>query len=160
MTRFARIADQYCLVRSMSHQNPGHDGGMHVCMTGHSNPEPDTPYYGSVMARLRPAARNIPSYVWIQNLAGDVQPRYLTGGYLGAAYSPLRVGTDLDNPAAANFRMTAFDTPSDVPAERLHERCRLLSLLDHKQRAPREPSLAASMKRFQARAVELVPGQA
>src|SRR5438034_2704725 len=33
MPRLARIADQYCLVRSMSHQNPGHDGGMHVCMT-------------------------------------------------------------------------------------------------------------------------------
>jgi hypothetical protein len=158
MPRLARLADRYCLVRSMSHENPGHDGGMHVCMTGHSNPEPDTPYYGSVMARLRPAARNIPSYVWIQNLAGDVQPRYLTGGYLGAAYSPLRVGTDLDNPAAANFRMTAFDTPSDVPAERLHERSRLLSLLDHKQRAPREPSLGASMQRFQERAVEIVTG--
>src|SRR5207249_9482428 len=70
MPRLARLADRYCLVRSMSHQNPGHDGGMHVCMTGHSNPEPDTPYYGSVVAKLRPAAANIPSYVWIQNLAG------------------------------------------------------------------------------------------
>src|SRR5947209_3729728 len=66
MPRLARLADRYCLVRSMSHQNPGHDGGMHVCMTGHSNPEADTPYYGSVMAKLRPAGRNTPSYVWIQ----------------------------------------------------------------------------------------------
>src|SRR5438270_744473 len=106
------------------------DGGMHVCMTGHSAPRPETPYFGSVMAKVRPSGQNIPSYVWIQNLAGDVQPRYLAGGHLGAAYSPLRVGTDLDNPSAPNFRMTAFDTPLDVPVQRLLERCRLLSTLD------------------------------
>src|SRR5207248_7385514 len=62
--------------------NGGHDGGMHVCMTGHSSPTPETPYFGSVVARLRPATCNVPSYVWLQNLAGDVQPRYLTGGFL------------------------------------------------------------------------------
>ena len=91
LPRLARLADRYCLVRSMSHGNGGHDGGMHVCMTGHSRPAENTPYYGSVMARLRPARRNLPSYVWLQNLAGDVQPRYLTGGFLGSVYAPLRI---------------------------------------------------------------------
>ncbi len=46
------------------------------------------------MAKLRPATRNIPSYVWLQNLSADVSARYLTGGLLGPGYSPLRVGTD------------------------------------------------------------------
>src|SRR5689334_11596974 len=32
LPRLARMADRYCLIRSMSHGNPGHDGGMHVCM--------------------------------------------------------------------------------------------------------------------------------
>jgi hypothetical protein len=158
MPRLAQIADRYCLVRSMSHQNPGHDGGMHVCMTGHSNPEPDTPYYGSVMAKLRPAAGNIPSYVWIQNLAGDVQPRYLTGGHLGAAYSPLRIGTDLDNPSAPGFRMTAFDTPSDVSADRLHQRCRLLARLNDKEGSLKQANTATALGRFQERAAEIVTG--
>src|SRR5262249_42932992 len=36
LPRLARLADRYCLVRSMTHGNGGHDGGMHVCMTGHS----------------------------------------------------------------------------------------------------------------------------
>ncbi|HJT79145.1 MAG TPA: DUF1501 domain-containing protein, partial [Gemmataceae bacterium] len=122
LPRLARLADRYCLIRSMSHHNPGHDGGMHVCMTGHSDPAPDQPYYGAVMAKLRPATRNIPSYVWIQNLAGDVQPHYLTGGFLGPACAPLRVGTDLDNPSAPGFRVKAFDPPADVPPARLHGR--------------------------------------
>src|SRR5207237_2869908 len=126
----ARLADRYCLVRSMTHSNGGHDGGMHICMTGHSLPKENTPYFGSVMAKLRPATRNVPSYVWLQNLAGDVQPRYLTGGFLGAAYAPLRVGNDLDNPSAPTFRFTAFDTPANVPQERLRERWELLRNAD------------------------------
>jgi hypothetical protein len=151
LPRLARLANRYCLVRSMSHRNGGHDGGMHICMTGHSNPVESTPYYGSVMARLRPSTRNLPSYVWIQNLAGDVQPRYLTGGFLGSAYSPLRVGTDLDNPSAPGFRMTAFDSARDVPAERLLHRRDLLAAV--------EPSAAGErMRGFQERAVRLVTG--
>ena len=77
MPRLASIADRYCLIRSMTHGNPGHDGGMHVAMTGYSLPNEQTPYFGSVLSRLNPSAANIPSYVWLQNLAGDVQPRYL-----------------------------------------------------------------------------------
>jgi hypothetical protein len=155
LPRLARLADRYCLVRSMSHRNGGHDGGMHVCMTGHSNAVENTPYYGSVMARLRPSTRNIPSYVWLQNLAGDVQPRYLNGGFLGSAYSPLRVGTDLDNPSAPGFHMTAFDTARDVPAERVLRRRDLLAAVEPS--AAGEP-VATRMRRFQERAVSLVTG--
>jgi hypothetical protein len=158
LPQLARRADRYCLVRSMSHHNGGHDGGMHVCMTGHSNPVENTPYYGSVMARLRPATRNIPSYVWIQNLAGDVQPRYLTGGFLGAAYSPLRVGTDLDNPSAPNFRLTAFDAPKDVPADRLRDRCRLLGAMEPPASPLLHTASGTALRRFQERAADLVTG--
>jgi hypothetical protein len=156
--RLARLADRYCLVRSMTHRNGGHDGGMHVCMTGHSNPLESTPYYGSVMAKLRPSTRNIPSYVWIQNLAGDVQPRYLTGGFLGAAYSPLRVGTDLDNPSSANFRMTAFDPPQDVPANRLVQRSKLLAEVEKSGQPVIQNASGKALRRFQERAVDLVTG--
>src|SRR5205814_1425817 len=107
LPRLARLADRYCLIRSMTHGNGGHDGGMHVAMTGHSQPAENTPYYGSVVAKLCPPGGNVSPYVWLQNLAGDVQPRYLTGGFLGAAYSPLRGGTDPDNPSAPVLRVKA-----------------------------------------------------
>src|SRR5579871_2800175 len=114
LPRLAGIADRFSLIRSMTHGNPGHDGGMHVCQTGRSNPTESTPYFGSIVAKFRPATANIPSYVWLQNLAGDVQPRYLGGGVLGPAFGPMRVGTDLDNPSAPTFRMKAFDPPDGV----------------------------------------------
>ncbi|HMF19197.1 MAG TPA: DUF1501 domain-containing protein, partial [Gemmataceae bacterium] len=149
--RLANMANRFCLVRSMTHRNSGHDGGMHVAMTGHSNPQATTPYFGSVMAKLKPATRNMPSYVWLQNLAGDVQPRYLTGGFLGAVYSPLRVGTDLDNPSAPNFRFRAFDSAADVPVPRLLGRRDLLASFE-------QSSPAGNMRGFQERAVDLISG--
>jgi uncharacterized protein (DUF1501 family) len=155
LPRLAGMADRFALIRSMTHGNPGHDGGMHVCMTGRAAPVEDTPYFGSVMARLKPSTENIPSYVWLQNLAGDVQPRYLNGGFLGSAYGPLRVGTDLDNPAADGFRMKAFDPADGVSAERLVARSSLLAALDSSSDESRQAK-SSGFRAFQDRAVDLV----
>jgi len=157
MPRLARIADRYCLVRSMTHGNPGHDGGMHVCMTGHSQPAENTPYFGSVVAKLCSPTANVPPYVWLQNLAGDVQPRYLTGGFLGAAYAPLRVGTDLDNPSAPGFKVRAFDTPAEVPTHRLLERQRLLERVDTAGPTPHGRE-AGNMSQYREKAIDLLTG--
>jgi hypothetical protein len=159
MPRMASIADRYCLIRSMSHGNPGHDGGMHVCMTGYSVPNEQTPYFGSVLAKLQPSAANIPSYVWLQNLAGDVQPRYLTGGLLGSAYGPLRVGNDEDNPAAPAFRMKAFDPPPEVSTDRLVSRQSLLTTLGAAGSAHGRTA-GDAFRIFQDRAFDLVAGPA
>jgi hypothetical protein len=139
----------------MTHGNGGHDGGMHVAMTGHSQPAENTPYFGSIVSKLCPAAGNVPPYVWIQNLAGDVQPRYLTGGFLGAQYAPLRIGTDLDTPAVPGFRAKAFDTPPDVPAQRLVARQELLARVEAAGRTPRG---SADMRTHRERAAELLTG--
>jgi hypothetical protein len=152
LPRLARLADRYSLLRSMTHGNPGHDGGMHVCMTGHSNPEVDTPYYGAVAGKLRPATRNVPSYVWVQNLAGDVQPRYLTGGFLGPIYSPVRIANDLDTPSAAGFRVKVFDPSADLTADRLRNRERLLTQVDG------GVPTRADLRPYRERAVDLLTG--
>ncbi len=156
MPKLASLAHRYTLIRSMTHANGGHDGGMHICMTGHSAPTVETPYFGSVVAKVRPSTANMPSYVWLQNLAGDVQPRYLNGGFLGASYSPLRVSTDMDNPAEPGFRVRAFDTHADVSRERMRERLQLLQRAETSN-SPSTPS-ATSMQMFQERAVDLLTG--
>ena len=158
LPRLARLADRYSLIRSMTHANGGHDGGMHICMTGHSSPVESTPYYGSILAKLSPSERIVPPYVWLQNLAGDVQPRYLTGGFLGSAYSPLRVGNDLDNPSAPGFRVKAFDSPSDVPVGRLLDRRRLLTRIERADASHGVQGRAGEFPRFQERAVDLITG--
>lgn len=158
LPRMAGLADRYALIRSMSHRNGGHDGGMHVCMTGRSNPEASTPYFGAVASRLRPSTQNIPSYVWLQNLAGDVQPRYLTGGFLGMAHSPLRIGTDLDNPSNPKFRVTAFDPPVGTSTGRLENQYKLLQQMQPSAGAAAESAHSLAFRRFQERALDLVTG--
>ncbi|MGE5195669.1 MAG: DUF1501 domain-containing protein [Deltaproteobacteria bacterium] len=155
LPRLAGMADRFALIRSMTHGNPGHDGGIHVCMTGRTAPVESTPYFGSVLSKLKPSTENIPSYVWLQNLAGDVQPRYLSGGFLGSAYGPLRVGTDLDNPAADGFRMKAFDPADGVSAQRLVARNGLLTALETTC-DPSQPSKTGAFRAFQERAVDLI----
>lgn len=159
LPRLARLATRFTLIRSMTHGNPNHDGGMHVCMTGNSQPTEATPYFGSVLSKLKPSTANVPSYVWLQNLAGDVQPRYLTGGFLGSAYGPMRVGTDEDNPAAASFRMKSFDPPAEVSAQRLATRQGLLDGLEASQELSGRP-VASTFGEFQSRAFDLVTGPA
>jgi Protein of unknown function (DUF1501) len=84
-----------------------------------------------------------------------VQPRYLHGGFLGAAYSPLRVGTDQDNPANPSFRFRAFDPSADLTPARLVARRNLLASVTA-DRLP--PGAGDNMRRFQERAVDLVTG--
>jgi hypothetical protein len=157
LPRLARMADRYCLVRSMTHTNPGHDGGMHVAMTGHSQPAETTPYFGSVVAKLCPPSGNVPPYVWLQNLAGDVQPRYLTGGFLGAAYAPLRVGTDLDTPSAPGFKVRSFDPPADVPTPRLLDRQKLLARVEGAGLTPGGHE-SGNLGKYREKAVDLLTG--
>jgi hypothetical protein len=151
----AQRADRYAIVRSMTSPNGGHDGAMHICMTGHSRPTDRTPYFGSIMSHQRPATTNMPSYCWVQNLAGDVKPWYHTGGVLGMAHAPLRVGKDLDNPSNPKFRFNAFDPPTDCPADRFTRRQSLLASLDRDGQATGGPQ---SFSTLQEKAFDLVSG--
>jgi uncharacterized protein (DUF1501 family) len=157
LPRLAQLADRYCLIRSMTHHSGAHEEAINVSLTGQTRPTEKAPYFGSVMAKLRPATRNIPSYVWLQNLSADVSARYLSGGFLGSGYSPLRVGTDLDNPSAPAFRMKAFDPPTEVSCRRVRERYELLAAVER----PGSPLLQGAgghLRHFQERAVDLVTG--
>jgi hypothetical protein len=154
----AEQSEQWSLVRSMTHGTADHDGGMHVCMTGHARPVADTPYFGSIVARMRPATANLPSYVWIQNLDRDVQPRYLEGGWLGANYAPLRVATNEDNPSAEGFRVAAFDPQEGTSVERLADRLALLDRLESASSSRRDAPAAQAMHDCQVRAADLLTG--
>jgi hypothetical protein len=157
LPRLAALADRYCLVRSMTHGNPNHDGGTHVALTGRSQPAADAPYFGSVVARFRPSQANLPSYVWLQNLDVDVQPRFRVGGFLGTSCAPMCLGEYDDNPSAASFRMTAFDPPSEVSEGRLAARQQLLGGLAAVFARP-DTAAIDGFQRFQERAFDLVAG--
>ncbi len=158
MPRLSRLADRYALIRSMTHKSSGHLDGMHVCLSGQSRPDRDAAYIGSIVSKVRPASRNVPSYVWIQDMEGDAGNHYHTGGFLGAAHAPLRVGKGTHNFAADNFRVTAFDPSVGMTATRLTERRRLLTKVDGSVAPLANAAATDRFQQCQERAFGLITG--
>jgi hypothetical protein len=159
LPRLAQSADRFCLIRSLTHHSADHGEAMHIAMTGSSRPDKsqtdDTPYFGSVLARIRPTTRAVPSYVFINS---NYEPRHRTGGYLGQAFAPLRIGTDEGYPSEPVYGVTEFDPADGVTAERLLARFRLLTSLDSHATPMAESSPPDDFRRFQERAWNLVAG--
>jgi hypothetical protein len=150
MPGLARLADRYCVLRSLTHQSADHGAGMDVCLSGQTRPPADAPAFGSIMSKTRPATTKVPSYVWIQDMEGDAGQRHHSGGLLGAAHAPLRVGKGTDNFANPAFEVTAFDPARGMTAGRLGQRRRLLEAL--------EPDATDALRRHRERAFDLVTG--
>ena len=91
--QLAKLAGEFCLIRSMTH--PGnisnHFDAMHNSLSGQAGAPADSPYLGSILAKVRPSQRNVASYVWLIKCVGDpvfCAPNIGTGGSLGAVYAP------------------------------------------------------------------------
>jgi hypothetical protein len=134
--RLSKLTNHFCLIRSMTH--PGnisnHFDAMHNSLSGQAGAPADSPYIGSVLAKVRPSQRNVASYVWLIKCVGDpvfCAPNIATGGSLGAPYAPLFVGSATNNPALPNFT-PPDDLFSKETPERLRARRQLLGGLDRK----------------------------
>jgi hypothetical protein len=170
MPKLAKLSNEYCVIRSMTHGVPVHEVANRMLLAGRDAPPADSPSFGSIMSKLLPAAADVPAYVWLQKFGGGSAPAeyaYLTGGFLGQAHSPLLIGTTPDdNPATAGFRVKAFDTASEVDAQRLSNRRKFLEGLNRTDAAARNQaerggvneSTGASWGKFQDRAFQLLAG--
>jgi hypothetical protein len=132
--RLAELSDHFCLIRSMTH--PGnisnHFDAMHNCLSGQHAAPADSPYLGSVLAKVRPSQRNVASYVWLIKCVGDpvfCAPNIGTGGSLGAPYAPLFVGSAENHPALPGFKAPAEFAAAETP-ERMQGRRQLLHRLE------------------------------
>ncbi len=132
-TRLSKLTQHFALVRSMTH--PGnisnHFDAMHNCLAGRESAPQDSPYIGSILAKIRPSMRNAVSYAWLIKCVGDpvfCAPNIGTGGHLGALYSPLFIGSGANHPAMPDFK--APDVYGKVDEGRLRELHQLVSTLD------------------------------
>lgn len=132
-TRLAKQTDRFSLIRSMTH--PGnisnHFDAMHHLLSGQEKAPDDSPYLGSIMAKLRPSRKNVVSYAWLIKCVGDpvfCAPNIGTGGHLGALHSPLFVGSGTNHPAMPNFQPPEMF--GSVTADRVAQRRQLLDNLD------------------------------
>ena len=99
----ARVADKFCLLRTMAHEDLDHGSSFHLAMTGRyhrqksSNHPPaasDAPSLGSVLTRVRPATRFAQTAI---HLNGPAEVPLVFGpgqfgGLLGKTFDPLTIG--------------------------------------------------------------------
>ena len=162
MPKLAKLANRYAVIRSLCHQVPVHDVANRMLLAGQSQPTADAPSLGSIITRLQPATKNLPSHVWLQKFGGGAappEPSYLTGGFLGMDCAPLLIGAAHDdNPSAPNYRVKALDTAEDIPLARLADRKQLLGALQGEESTLNTAHRPQTMQQFQQRAYDLITG--
>ena len=137
----AQMAERFAIVRSMTHDLPGHEQATHFVLTGinqlpagsnHMASRSDWPCYSAGLQTLRPGTEGLP--------AGVMLPTYLhngygfsgqTGGFMGSQVDPWHVTKD---PNAANFRLEELTLQSGLTIQRLHDRRAILSEIDSQRR--------------------------
>src|SRR5262249_53907510 len=120
------LTDRFTLIRSMTHIGniSNHFDAMHHCLSGQADAPLDSPYIGSILAKVRPTQRTIASYVWLIKCVGDpvfCAPNIGTGGHLGMTCSPLFVGSAANHAAMPSFKAPDELLPA-VPSGRMLER--------------------------------------
>src|SRR6185437_8918977 len=84
----AKVADKFAILRGVSHTLGAHELGSRYMNTGNKPlPSLTFPCYGSVVAKEKSAAPDMPPFVAIPSFGND------SAGYLGVEYGPLEIGT-------------------------------------------------------------------
>ena len=161
-TRLSGLTRHFSLIRSMTHVGniSNHFDAMHHCLSGQSQAPADSPYMGSVMAKVRPGHRSVASYVWLIKCVGGpvfCAPNIGTGGYLGAGCGPMFVGSASNHPAMPGFKAPNELLPA-VPLERMQERRRLLEALNPAESPSDGNRVVRDWQELQGRAFELASG--
>jgi uncharacterized protein (DUF1501 family) len=142
LPRLAARADQYALVRSLSHRENNHLVATHHVLTGYKQPgaffdkiasRDDWPCYSSALNYLRPRTDGIPSGV---NLPTFLMEGPLTwpgqhAGFLGPKHDPLQIARDPNRP---DFRVDSMSRAPGLEADRLDDRRQLLDQINRQQK--------------------------
>jgi hypothetical protein len=131
LPQLARAADKVTIVRSMQHTLPVHGPASRYLTTGNSPIGSLTfPSLGSLAARLRPVAPDLPAYVAV---GGKGSVSY--AGYLGATYNPflvegLAVGKTGKAAPASKASIRGITLPTGFTLDQLENRAKLLKGFD------------------------------
>jgi hypothetical protein len=158
----AKIADKYTLIRSISHEYPGHAGGHRRFLTGYKINEPvdlgsfvnDHPMVGSVVAKRREHVKaGVPNYVNICDTnRHDIDTFSFGSAYLGGETHPFTAHGD---PSAKNFEVQNLSLNPELAA-RLGDRRRLFAGFDRLRRDVDVSGVMRNMDKFDQQAMELL----
>ncbi len=163
LPRLATQAHHLTLVRSVHHTVNDHNAGYYQAMTGRHGlnggrlivaPSADNfPSIGSVVAKLRPSANDLPDHVQAPDLMSN-NNAFLPGqdaGFLGATFDPLISG----DPSLPGYRLPGLESSVHLTAERLRKRRALLEVID---RAIGDGAAEGGLESHHRKAFRLIAG--
>ncbi|MCA8997801.1 MAG: DUF1501 domain-containing protein [Planctomycetaceae bacterium] len=160
MPELAKVADKYCLIRSMTHGQNGHETASYLTQTGRMPGRIVYPAVGAVVNAFKgvPASDEsrqdnlIPPYVVLTSPQG----RFSEAGFLGVRYKPFATGGD---PNAARFAVEGIVAPGLSDADQLQRR-QLLQQLNTLGNASRDDTELAIAAQSRDHAYDLMLGEA
>jgi hypothetical protein len=133
----ATVMDRVCVIRTLRHTMKNHNSAGYYSLTGYAPPTDDQrlrdsrdlfPAYGSVVDRLAPARKGVPTFVAFPHVISDGS---ITPGqhasFLGKSSDPLLITQD---PNAPGFRLPELSLPDNLSPQRLENRLEVMKLID------------------------------
>ncbi len=153
----AKQADKYCIIRSMTHGNNGHETAAYIMQTGTlPTAELVYPAVGAVVAQKKQEAGYqgaLPPYITLTAPLG----RFSESGFLGNQYKTFAPGGD---PNSKDFRVQGLVPPRGMTVERIEERRALLQALDNYAREVEKQPAFQELDHFREKAYSLILGDA
>jgi len=161
--KLAAIAEKFAIVRSMTHDLPGHEQATHFVLSGinrlppgatHMASRSDWPCYAAGVKAIRPSPDGLP--------CGVMLPTYLhngygfsgqTGGILGSQYDPWHVKRD---PNAADFKLEELTLQAGLTIDRVDDRRSLLQSLDQQRSDLDAQAASQNLNRASSQAYNLL----
>lgn len=164
-----KLADKMAYVRSVHHDNGDHFAGGHWMLTGRFGSNAASlpqkyPSFGSYISKLRgPNVAGMPAYVGLPAAQSIyLFPGYMGAAYLGAAYNPFDVDTEVKylgyNSQGKFGRPKCLDSFGKLEMSRAGDRQSLLNGLDQIERQADQSGLMKTVDRYQQDAFSMVLG--
>lgn len=161
----ARHADKLAIIRSVGQDDNNHSTGAHASLTGRRHElkaesfgarDTDFPHIGSVLTKLRPNQRGLPTFVALPEIIattnGAITPGQ-GGGFLGKKFDPFQISEHPDRP---DFKIDALRLPGEVATPRMVERRNLLAQIEQAARMADRSGIVQSMDAFYQQALDMV----
>ncbi|HEV3137995.1 MAG TPA: DUF1501 domain-containing protein, partial [Pirellulales bacterium] len=164
LPRMSRLMHKVALVRSVHHNNRLHDSASTEILTGRPSPNGDReeaapipqffPSHGATLSYLRDDLRvDVPHVALPYIFRNVVNVPCQGGGFLGAAYDPVRIDVDPDD---RRYRLGAIGDATDLGFERIERRAQLLASLQSPGEGLGSAVAVRQMRRFYDKALHLL----
>lgn len=163
LPKMAQVADQFAILRGLTHSDPDHTAGYHVMMTGahpgvggnfNRNKQDNNvhPALGSMVSRVGGGNGALPPYISVPNFLNSGGP-----AFFGASHAPFVIESD---PASPEFSVRDIVLPEGVATDRSQRRQGALREINRLEAAAdRASATVQAVDVFQEKAYNLMTSQ-